>query len=156
MRKISLIAAAVAVLMLFASCSSNKPIARHEPDKDAETYEIKGSLTVENDDELTVVFENNLLKGTIVEVAVYTYDGRKLYSDRYSVSGPTVKVEIEKNSDWTGEKAYVSVVASPSSGRQSADIREAYGRLFQNVLSDNLIWDKDENILLFQSEEITL
>ncbi|MBQ4289271.1 MAG: hypothetical protein II749_04895 [Clostridia bacterium] len=157
MKKIVITVVCLALLFGLCACSSNKPVSRHLPEEGATTYEVTGTLQVENaDDKITVIFENDLITGTVTEVAVYAYDGEKLYSENYSITGKTVKMEIEKKAEWKGKKVYVSVTASPSTGRQPSEVRDAYGRLFQNVTGSNLIWDRTENIIFFQSEEIEL
>jgi hypothetical protein len=157
MKKILIAAICLALVFGLCACSGNKPVARHLPEEGATTYEIIGKLQVEyTGSKLSLLFENNFITGTVTEVAVYTYEGEELYSENYSITGPTVKMEIEKAPEWTGKKVYVSVTASPSTGRQPSEVRDAYGRLFQNVKGNNLIWDRTENICFFQSREIKL
>lgn len=75
----------------------------------------------------------------------------QLASATYSVSGEAISATFEMEPAWEGKLIYASVAAAPSLGKQPSAVTEAYGRYFQNIEGDCVIWNKSENIFLAQA-----
>ncbi|MBQ6003948.1 MAG: hypothetical protein IJL16_04360 [Clostridia bacterium] len=154
------IALVVLVMMIFvmAGCSSDSNLYRQKPDEGATVYTLEGTLTAEAAGEkLNVSFESNLMTGTAVLVSVESITGEQLASEKVSIEeGKPLTVSFDIDDTLKGKKVYVSVSASPSSGKQPSEVREAYGKWFQNIDGKNIIWDKTENVFLVLSDKIEL
>ncbi len=155
-RRIAFIWFMIACLVFLAGCSSSNTLEKIEPQEGVETIVLEGTCSAEvGDDTIKVTLHSNLLEGTVVVFSIDTYDGTELASQIYSVSGETIYAEFERDDTYTGI-VYASVVASPSIGSQPENVRDAYGRYFQNVDGEHIIWDTKENIFIVQSEKINL
>ncbi len=156
-RKITLaLAVLMAALFLLSGCGGSKPLTKFTPQEGVEPVVLTGAITakVENG-KITAYLTSNLEVGTVVRFTVDSYDGDELAEALYSISGENVKVEFDIEEDWSG-KVYVSAVACPSVGSQPKAVTEVYGRYFQNIDGENVIWNSKENIFVVQSEKFSV
>ncbi len=147
----------LACIMMFAGCSGNAALAQKEPQEGSTVYQLEGKCTAQvSEDQIVIYLHSNLLEGTAVNFCIDTYDGVELVSKVYAVSGETISATFDLDPSWKGKLVYASVVAAPSVGKQAENVTEAYGRYFQNIQGDCVIWNKSENIFMVQSDKITL
>ena len=156
-RMVALAACLMLCMAVLAGCSGKTALAQKQPQEGDTVYQLSGKCTAEvKDGKVTSYLHSNLLEGTAVQFCLDTYDGTQLASATYSVSGEAISATFEMEPAWEGKLIYASVAAAPSLGKQPSAVTEAYGRYFQNIEGDCVIWNKSENIFLAQSGKIQL
>ena len=147
-----IVIAAVAVL---AGCGGAQEIKR--PEADGETFTVTGSCTAElSDGKLVVSGETNLMDGTNGIISVLNSDGTRIEQHNVTKEGDNLKAEFTVAEDWP-ETVYGFIMfdTSKSDGQPDA-VKEAYGKKFQNLVGDDLIWDQSGIIVVFQSEAVKI
>lgn len=156
-RMVALMACLMLCMAVLAGCSGNAALAQKQPQEGDTIYQLSGKCTAKVEDGKIVIYlHSNLLEGTAVQFCLDTYDGTQLASAVYSVSGETISATFEMEPSWEGKLVYASVAAAPSLGKQPSAVTEAYGRYFQNIQGESIIWNKAENVFLVQSGKIQL
>ena len=154
------IALIILVMMIFAmtGCSRDSNLYRQTPDEGATVYALEGTLNAEAEGgKLSVSFESNLMTGTVVLISVESITGEQLASEKASIEeGKVLTVSFDIDETLKGKKVYVSVSASPNTGKQPSEVKEAYGKWFQNIDGKNIVWDKTQNVFLVLSDKIEL
>ncbi|MGI6664746.1 MAG: hypothetical protein ACOX3W_04970 [Christensenellaceae bacterium] len=155
-KKITIISLLLVVLLLVSACGGNATLVQVQPDEGVERIVLTGTCTatVENG-EILVSLDTNLMEGTIVQFSIDDYDGTQLAAKLLSVSGAHIYTTFPIEADWEGT-LYANVVASTNVAKQPSEVTEAYGRFFQNVTGEPVIWDQTDNIYVAQSGKIVL
>ena len=149
----------VLTLVIFAGCGSSGPLVQKEPkeSEQANLVQMTGKCTTEvKDNKIIVYFESNLVEGTIVQFSIDSYDGQLLEKKQYTVTGENLYAEFAIDAEWKAEVVYANVVASPSIAAQPKEVDAVYGRIFENMRGEGVIWNANENIFVVQSEKIDL
>lgn len=150
------IAAVLCLLFLLSACGSSN-VVRKMPAENATIYKIEGSVNATVDStKLTVEFNSNFIKGTQVQISIDSYDGEELFKEIVTVEGENMTLTYDIKDEWKDKKVYVSAFSSAAVGSQPREINDAYGRYFQNVDGDFLMWNTAENMILIQSDKIIL
>ncbi len=149
-----LVVAVVAVLM---GCGGPAQIEKPKPDEGATVFDVTGSCKAElNGDTLIVSGETNLMDGTNGVIAVFNSDGTKAADQKFTKQGNEIKAEFKVGSDWS-DVVYGNIMFdNQKSDGQPDAVKEAYGKHFQNLTGNAIIWDKNGNIVVFQSEEVKI
>ena len=147
---------AVLCFSLLAGCSSSSTVAKLEPQEGVVSIVLTGGCTAEvTDNMIKVTLQSNLMQGTVVRFTIDSYDGTELAYKQYAVSGDNIYAEFERGATYP-DIVYASVVASPTIGSQPDEVKDAYGRYFQNIDGEHIIWNGAENIFIVQSDKIVL
>lgn len=144
---------AVVTLFLITACGSSQ-LQQPPPDSDATVITVEGTCTVERvGDNLRVYCSSNVENGAVVKLTLDTYDGVELASKTYTKQGDDIYAEFAIEPSWKGE-IFGSMTCSPID--QPAEITEKYGKRFQNIRGDQVIFDVSGNIFVAQSESFQL
>ena len=158
-KKYKIFALSLALLMaamLLASCGGGSALKKLEPQEGVEKVQLNGSCAVQvTGDTLRIDFSSNLLNGAIVKFSVDDYEGKELAAKEYSVSGEHIYAEFEIDPSWKGI-VYGTVQCSPQTGSQPTEVTELYGKFFQNIDGEQIIWNEKNNIFIVQSEKVKL
>lgn len=149
----------VLTLVLFAGCGSSGPLVQKEPKESemANLVQMTGKCTAEvKDNKITVYFESNLQEGTIIRFSIDSYAGQMLDKKQYTVTGENLYAEFDIDPAWNADVVYANVVASPSIASQPKEVDAVYGRIFENMRGEGVVWNSSENIFVVQSEKIDL
>ncbi len=145
---------AAAFVLLFSGCATSSTIAQNAPD--GETLEVTGECTIERIDESTVKVHctTNLMNGTVIGISLDTYQGVLVEQQTYSKQSEnfygvfTVSEKIEG-------PIYAHLVAAPKAlGNQDKAVTSVYGKKFQNLTGEHIIWNNEGNLVVIQSEPI--
>ncbi len=155
-RVLALCLALLLAAMMLASCGGGSALKRLEPQEGDEKVALTGSCTVEHTGStLRVNLSSNLQSGAIVKFSVDDYEGKELASKEYAVSGEHIYAEFEIDPSWGGI-VYGTVQCSPQTGSQPAEVTDLYGKFFQNIDGEHVIWNEKNNIFIVQSEKVDL
>ncbi len=118
---------------------------------------MTGSCTAELvDGKLVVSGETNLMDGTNGIISVLNSDGTRIEQQKVTKEGDNLKAEFTVGEDWP-DKVYGFLMFDTSkSDGQPDEVKEAYGKKFQNLTGDDLIWDQNGIIVVFQSEAVEI
>ena len=164
-RVLKYITTAAAALIVFGSltaCSGttglNKPVATAESGQQIQYQEVTGTVSYEQaDSKLKVTATSNLTDGTIYKVAVDGCDGQAVDSKiltKGSEESPDVEFDI--TDAWPSD-IRISLVAQPSgNGKQPSEVTDVYGKKFELMSGEDVIWNTEGNVLVIQSDKITL
>ncbi|MBC5646968.1 hypothetical protein [Christensenella tenuis] len=150
---IVLLVIVIAAVTVLAGCGGAQEIKR--PEADGTKFEVTGSCTAElTDGKLIVSGETNLMDGTNGIISVLNSDGTRIDQQKITKEGNNLKAEFTVKEDWP-ETVYGFVMfdTSKSDGQPEA-VKQAYGKKFQNLEGEDLIWDKNGVIVVFQSEAV--
>lgn len=144
---------AVFTLFLFTACGTAQ-LQQPPVDSGVEAINLEGTCTVERvGDNLRVYCSSNVENGAVVKLTLDTYDGMELASKTYTKQGDDIYAEFAIEPSWKGE-IFGSMTCSPAD--QPAEITEKYGKRFQNIRGDQVIFDVSGNIFVAQSESFQL
>lgn len=153
----ALVLCLVLCVTVLTGCGGSKALEQIKPQEGKEVYTLTGECTAEvKDGKITIYLTSNLLEGTVACFSVDSYDGEELVNESYAISGETVSVSFDIPAEWEGKAVYATVTAAPSLAKQPGEVTDVYGRYFQNIDGENIIWNKTENIFIAQSGKIEL
>lgn len=142
--------------MMLASCGGGGALKKLEPQEGVEKVKLTGACTVERDGNiLRVNLTSNLQNGAIVKFTIDDYQGKELAAKEYAVSGENIYAEFEVDDSWSGI-VYGTAQCSPQTGSQPSEVTDVYGKFFQNIDGDHVIWNEKNNIFIVQSEKVDL
>ena len=150
-----LFALAFAAAVFMTGCAGAAEIKKPTPD--GTVFDVTGSCAAElNDGVLKVTGQTNLMDGTNGIIGVMNSDGTRVDQIKVTKQGDNLQAQFTVNSSWPKTVyAYIMFDTSKSDGQPDA-VKAAYGKSFQNLEGDNVIWDQKGNIAIFQSEAITI
>ncbi len=154
---ILLLVIVLVTVTVFAGCGGAVEIKRPEPDKDIPVFNVTGSCKAElNGNVLTVSGQTNLMDGTNGIIGVYSSDGTRVDQKKFTKQGDNLTAEFEVKVDWP-ETVYGNIMFdTQKSDGQPDEVKKTYGKHFQNLDGEGIIWDKNGNIVIFQSEAVTI
>ncbi|MEG1859427.1 MAG: hypothetical protein RR193_03705 [Christensenellaceae bacterium] len=157
MRKklIILLAVVLAVGTLLAGCGGAPAIKRPPMASDAVAFEVTGSCTaVLKGDILTVSGKTNLMDGTNGIISVLNSNGTIVESVKITKKGDNLKHDFVVAENWPDiVYGFVSFDTQKSDG-QPTEVKDAYGKKFENLTGKDVIWDAKGVIAVFKSEEV--
>ena len=154
-RKILIILAAVLLLAL-AGCAAGD-LKAPAADEGVTPQKVSGTCTLtRSGDTLRVSAHLDLMDGVNLRFALDAYDGKSLAEATYLKAGDDLYAEFAIDPKWEG-KVYGSVICEPDSIRaQAKEVTAAYGKRFQNITGDDVIFNAQGNIFVIQSEPLDL
>lgn len=142
-------------MLMLVSCGSTT-LRKLEPQEGVQKVELDGFCSLEvQDGVLRINFSGNLQNGAIVRFTVDDYQGKELAAKEYAVSAENIYAEFEIDPSWSGI-VYGTVQCSPQVGSQPDEVEELYGKYFQNIDGDHVIWNEKNNIFIVQSDKVDL
>ncbi|MBQ9941952.1 MAG: hypothetical protein IJP03_02975 [Christensenellaceae bacterium] len=154
---VMILVVALALVMLSA-CGGQRQLTGPAPDEGATVYEVSAVCNIEKADNVLRVTaeECTLMNGVVLEFSVNTYDGIKLASKQYVKASDNMYAEFVIDPAWSG-KIYGSVVCQPDSVvSQEKEVDQAYGKKFQNIKGEQVLFDMNGNVFAAISEFIEL
>jgi len=139
-------------LMLFAGCGEVQLI-QPKADEGVTPIKLEGTCVLQKDSVIRVYTHSNLMDGAVVKFTLDSFNGVELASQTYTKKGDDIYAEFSIDPSWKG-MIYGSMVCIPDD--QPAEVKEKYGKKFQNIQGENVIWDTNGNIFVLQSEKFDL
>ena len=163
MKKIKIIAVLVSIIILtgvLAACGSAvipKPTVTGEVTK----VEITGSCNMKVEgNKITVYGETSFMTGTIVYISVVAQSGVELSFAKVAQpeDGKVEAVFEMTDKEYTDDVKTITgfITIAPSKyGKQNENVYKEYGSKFE-LISNDTVWNKDGNIIVFSSEPYDL
>lgn len=152
-------AAALALSFSLAACSRTNSIQKPAMSEGAHAFEVTGMCRAElinGGETLLVRGECNLMNGTNGVVSVLNADGSTITEKNFTKESSEIAYEFDVGRDWP-EMVYGFISFDTSHGdRQPAEVTDAYGKKFQNLTGEDIIWDLKGVIAVFQSDPVTI
>lgn len=149
---IILVAVILLVAALLGGCGKkNATIPKPSPDKDTTPVTVTGSITaVRNGNDIHVECETDLMDGVFLKISIDSYNGDQLDKKIIVKDGDKFSADFVAEEDWP-ETIYASLTCTPTGmGKQKTDVKETYGRKFQNMAGENVVWNTEGNAFVVQ------
>jgi hypothetical protein len=155
------IAVAVIVAMIIITLTGcfggGAELKRPEMSEGATAYEITGNCEAAlNGEVLTVSGACDIADGTYGTISVYSINGEELDSTVIVKTGDNLTYDFTVEDKWSGEVYGFITFDTVQAGTQPDAILAMYGKKFENITGENVVWDSHGNAVVFQSEIITL
>lgn len=159
--KLRIIGLAVCMILLLSgcSCSGTRDIAKPAPAEGAEPVEVEGSCSaqlINGGSVLAVTGTCSLMDGTNGIVSVLSAEGRQLDAHKFTKEGPELGWDFEVKRDWPDIVYGFISFDTQNCDSQPKEVTEAYGKRFQNLEGEDVIWDMKGVIAVFQSEPVNI
>lgn len=138
-------------------CGGTAQISRPTPSEGAATFAVEGECTAElNGNVLMVKGSTNLMDGTNGVVSVLASNGESLAEQKVTQQSGEISVEFPVEDDWT-DIVYGFITFDTQQGdKQPSEVTDAYGKKFQNLTGDSVIWNTKGISVVFQSESVAV
>jgi len=148
----------IALAAVLTGCArGSAEVSKPKPSEGAEMFTVEGECGAALDGNiLTVSGSSNLMDGTNGVISVLNSDGIMVEEHKFTQSGESVSFDFEVQDDWT-DIVYGYISFSTQQGdKQPKEVTEVYGKKFENLEGENIIWDLKGVIAVFQSEAVTV
>jgi len=145
---------AVLSIAVLAGCGKQEVLPRPAADEGVTPIEVTGeiSYTLENG-VLTVNCKTDIMDGAKVTVAIDAVDGTNVTSKEFEGAKNEFSTEFEVTEEWPDEVFATYVCTSK---KQPKEITEVYGKGFQNITGEDVMWNTEGCFLAVQTEKITV
>lgn len=154
----SIILVVVAIMIIFTSCSA-AVATRPQPAEGATTYEVTGECTAVSDgDKVIVTAKSDIAAGTNGTLSVYSAVGKELALTKVTqekVNGE-ITAEFKVEDSWADDVYAFLVFDTKQSDGQPDEIKEKYGKQFENIEGENVVWSSAGIAVVFQSDVISV
>ena len=153
-RIISILIIAFTCVILLTGCSATAA-TRPQPQDGTEISSITGECSAYADgDKVVVSAASDIETGTNGTLSVYSAAGKELAKQDITQgeknSELTCEFTIEK--DWPDDVYGYLVFDTDQSQKQPEEITALYGKQFENIQGDNVVWSSKGCAVVFQSE----
>ena len=155
---VSIVLIVVAIMIVLTSCSA-AVATRPEPAEGAATYTVTGECNaVVEGDKIIVTASSDIAPGTKGTLSVYSVVGKELALqniEQEKVNGE-IKAEFQIQDNWADDVYAFLVFDNDQSGSQNDEIKEKYGKSFENIKGDNIVWSSKGVAVVFQSDSVSI
>jgi len=157
-KKIALILGIILTATTLASCTGAAKVSRPSMSEGATAITVTGNCKIEKVDEKTVRVsaECDLVDGTLVRLSVDSQLGKMLDSKVLVKGSEALIAEFEIQEDWPEIVMGNLVSAASSMGKQPSNVTDVYGKKFENLSGDNVVYSATECSLVLQSETLKI
>lgn len=150
---IILLVVVLAAAIIFTGCGGAQEIKKPEPV--GTVFEVTGTCEAKIEGDKLVVFgETNMMDGTNGIIGVLNSDGTRIEEQKVTKQGDNLRAEFLIEGDWPEiVYGYIMFDTQKSSG-QPQEVKNAYGSKFENLSGENVIWNQQGVIAIFQSEKV--
>jgi len=123
----------------------------------AASYEVTGSCeAVLNGDVLTVSGKCDIADGTYGTISVYSTSGEELANEVIVKTGDNLKHDFTVQDNWSDQVYGFITFDTKQAGDQPEAILAMYGKKFENISGEGVVWDSHGIAVVYQSEIITV
>ena len=156
--KIVIVLLLVIAMLAMAGCSCGSgQLTKVERAEGAQPVTVTGAVTVtQQGNTLHVSCSTDLMNGSIIKVAIDGTDGSEVASVVYEKTCDNFYADFEIGEKWP-DKVYASLVMEPkANGDQPKEVDEAYGARLENLEGENILFNYEGCLVVFQSEMLTI
>ena len=157
MKRVLVTVLLVVLVMSFAGCSRSASVVRQPLEDNTAYVSVSGTCTASVESGNVVVSaETDIIDSAIVTLSVTDISGKILSEMKLIKNGDSITASFPIGTDW-GDEVYGYLVMTPeSNGKQPDGVLSVYGNKFGNIESDYLIYDGKVNMIVIQSEKLTI
>lgn len=145
---------AVICVSALVGCGKQEILPRPQADEGVTPIEITGDITYTlNEGVLTVNCKTDIMDGATVTVTIDAIDGTNVDSKEFEGAKNEFSTEFKVTEDWP-EIVYATYVCT--SKDQPDEITDAYGKKFQNITGEDVMWNTDGCFFAVQTEKIAV
>lgn len=146
----------LAILCLCA-CSRSPNLVKPAPAEGATPVEVEGSCEATlQGTTLEIDGSCNLMNGTNGIIRILSADGSRLAEQKFTKESDDISYSFEVGKDWP-EIVYGFISFDTQDAEsQPKEVLDAYGKRFENLEGENVIWDLKGVIAVFQSEAVEI
>lgn len=153
-----IITVVLAIAIVCTGCSGGQS-TRPAPDAGAQTYVITGECSaLVNGEVLSVSAVSDIEPGTNGTLSVYSAVGEQLELIKITQEekNKPITAEFTIAEDWPDDVYAFLVFDTDQSDQQSKEIKEKYGKKFQNIVGDNTVWSSNGVAVVIQSDIVSV
>ena len=156
-RLIFLIIITLMFTLLYGCAGKTYEVVKPSQSADAQSYNITGECKATlNDNILYVTGTNNIIDNTNGVITILNSNGSVADEKKFKLENGSVEVDFEVKDDWT-DTVYALIAFSTQQGdKQPRDVTDVYGKKFENMTGENIIWDLKGVIAIFQSDVVEI
>lgn len=157
MKRRLLCVACVLIALLLCACARTPNLTKPAMAEGAKPFEVSGECEAALQDggsSLQVSGTCNLMDGTNGIIRILSAEGSKLAEQKFTKEGETISHSFEVKRDWPDVLYGFISFDTQTSDSQPKEVLEAYGKRFENLEGENVIWDLKGVIAVFQSEPV--
>ncbi len=144
---------AMIIITLTGCFGGGAELKRPEMSEGATSYEITGSCQAAlSGDILTVSGECDIADGTYGTISVYSINGEELDSVVIVKTGDNLTHDFTVQDEWSDQVYGFITFDTVQAGTQPDAILAMYGKEFENITGENVVWDSHGIAVVFQSE----
>lgn len=158
-KKVICLLLAAAAVFSVSACARLPQLAKPAIQEGAEAVKVTGSCEVELVDggqTLRVNGTCSLMDGTNGLVSVLNANGSVLDKRKFTKQGDEISYDFAVGEDWPATVYGFISFDTQQCDAQPAEVTDAYGKRFQNLEGDDVIWDTKGVIAVFQSEALDI
>lgn len=147
-----------ALVLVMLGCARTSDIARPSSE-DGKTITVTGSCEAkleQGNAVLAVTGTCNLMDGTNGIFSVLGADGTKVEEHQFTKEGAEMSWLFDVKADWPDVVYGFISFDTQNTQRQPDTVTDAYGKRFQNLTGDYVIWDTKGVIAVFQSKPVEI
>lgn len=145
-------------MLIICGCGKNSSeVLKPTQSEGAQSYNIEGDCIANlNNNILTVSGTNNVIDNTNGVITILNSNGSVADKKKFQQQNGSVTMDFDVKDDWT-DSVYACIAYSTQQGdKQPREITDIYGKKFENMTGENVIWDLKGVIAVFQSDAVKI
>lgn len=147
------------VILTACSCNQTVQLAKPAMEEGAKPVEITGACEAEltnGGQALLVTGTSDIMNGTNGVFTVVGADGATIEEQKFKKESDDMSHEFQVGDNWPDVVYGFITFDTQQSDAQPVEVTDVYGKKFQNLEGDDIIWDLKGVMAVFQSEQVRL
>lgn len=147
----------VAISLLSSCARKTYEVAKPAQSEGAQSYNIEGTCVAElNGSTLSVSCTNNIIDNANGVITILNSNGSVAEEKKFKQEHGSVNMDFDIKDDWTDSVYACTAFSTQQGDKQPKEVTEIYGKKFENMIGENIIWDLKGVIAIFQSEAVKI